>query len=731
MNFKFVKHIAPILLLLAISFAVYSNSLKNGFVNYDDIDLVLENKKIRALNFSNIYSMFSEPTTSDYLPLKELSYALDYYIWKLNPFGFHLTNVILFMMNCLLLYLLTVKIFENEVLSLLSSILFALHPIHAEAVNWVSSRKDVLSGVFFFLSLLLYAYSTSSKTAGADSTPVLAKRIYYICAIVSFIFALFSKPSVIIFPFLLLLYEYCFLTEKNVVRIEQTIIRITPFFIVAVISAAITLSVASEKEVVKTYWGNSPYLTLLIMLGVLFDYAKLLFFPINLNVRYEYWYKIAPSLTPPEPRVVIGTLILIGSIFFLLKFWRKNKTIVFCILWFFITLIPVSNIIPIAILKADRYLYLPSFAFTLFLSLVIFKIHSTPQSGEASCLPAGRKVGGIRLNYLVIFFLIISLCYFTLTSNRNTVWKDSLTLWLDTIKKSPEDELVQNNLGSIYMEKKDYEKAMKHIKEAIKIAPYYVDAHFNLAAIYNKRGQYDQEFKELKKVLELNPNFLNAYISLGNFYEKIGSNDKAIETYKKAMEIDKKSGAPHYNIAVLFSKLGLVDVAEDEYKKAISLDPDLAMAHNNLGNIYFKKRLIKEAIKEYKLAVRHDSKLFEAYNNLGSALSEIGKDEEAINFLKIAIKLKKEKYIPHFNLGRIYMKKKMFVNATREFENVLKLKPDYSEAHTNLGLVFLNLGDREKAKLHFNAALRIDPKDETAIKFLEKLNSKKENADSP
>src|SRR3972149_836057 len=150
---KYLKHIISIFLILVISFIVYSNSLKNGFVNYDDNWLVLENRKIKGLGLENLYNIFSEPTASDYLPLKELSYALDYHFWRLNPLGFHLTNVILFMINCLLVYLLTLKIFEDKALSFFSSLLFTLHPIHAEAVNWISARKDVLSGMFFFLSL--------------------------------------------------------------------------------------------------------------------------------------------------------------------------------------------------------------------------------------------------------------------------------------------------------------------------------------------------------------------------------------------------------------------------------------------------------------------------------------------------------------------------------------------------------------------------------------------------
>ncbi|OGL41021.1 MAG: hypothetical protein A2043_01930 [Candidatus Schekmanbacteria bacterium GWA2_38_9] len=719
---KYLNHFVSICLILAISFAVYSNSLKNDFVNYDDSWLVLENKKIKAINFDNICRMFSEPTASDYLPLKELSYALDYHFWRLKPLGFHLTNVILFMINCLLVYLLTLKIFEDKALSFFSSLLFTLHPIHAEAVNWISARKDVLSGMFFFLSLLFYVLAF--KITG------IKKNLYFISSIISFIFALFSKPSVIILPFLLPLFDYCFLAEKKVFRIERTIIRILPFLVIAGLSTIITLSVASEKEVVKTYWGDSPYLTFLAMLGVVFDYIKLLLFPINLNVRYEVPFP--PSFS--DIRIIAGAILLIAFIVIFFKFRKNNKLVGFCLMWFLITLIPVSNLIPIAILKADRYLYLPSFAFTLGLSLIIFKLCNLEEiSGtvlsenilSSSPLKKGDGVGFLSsfYKYLVfIIFFLISLSCFVLTFSRNTVWKDGLTLWLDTIKKSPEDCLVHNNLGTIYIDKGDHEKGLKHIKEALEINPYYWDAHFNLATIYSKKGKYEQALKELKTVLELNPNFFRAYINAGNIYRQIGATDKAIEAYKKAIEIDKKSGDPHYNLALLFSNNGLFDDAVKEYKEAIKLDPTLAKAYNNLGNIYFKKGLFKEAIEEYKIAVRQNPNLYEVYNNLGSALNEAGNSNEAIKYLKIAARLKKTEIIPHLNLGKIYMEKKMFKDAIEEFERVLDLKPDYYQSHISLGLIFLSLKNKEKAIEHFIKSLSLNPKDKTSEEFLKKIN---------
>lgn len=727
---KYLNHFTSICLILVISFAVYSNSLKNDFVNFDDSWLVLENKKIRTIDFDSIYKMFSEPTASDYLPLKELSYAVDYYFWKFNPFGYHLTNVVLFIINCLLVYLLVFKLFKNKLFALFSCLLFALHPIHAEAVNWISSRKDLLSGAFFFLSLLFYIISTFpktvvnnvstfQKTVGNDVTVIpkilsdtevehyAAKSLCYFLSMISFIFALFSKPSVIILPLLLPLFEYCFLAEKKPLKAEKIILRIMPFFIIAIVSIAITLSVASEKEVVKTYWGGSPYTTFIAMLGIFFDYIKLLFFPINLNVRYDVPFPASFS----DIRVIAGAILFIAFIVISFKSRKHNKLILFCLMWFLITLIPVSNLIPIAILKADRYIYLSSFAFALWLGSVII--------AESSSLRGEGRVRGM------IFFLIISLCFFVLTINRNTIWKNSLILWEDTVKKSPNDDLVYNSLGTVYMNrlKRDYKKAEFYFKKAIQINPDNFQPHLNLSAVYVDREEYDKALTELETSLALNPNDFRTYVNLGNLCKKKGLADKAIEYYRNAMSIDKKSADPHYNLAMLYNDTNMVDNAIEEYRKAISLDPTMARAYNNIGNIYFRKRLIKEAVEEYRMAIKQDRNFYAANNNLGNALNKAGKYDEAIKYLKIAAGLKKTAIIPHLNLGKIYMDRKMFKNAIEEFERVLDLKPDYYQAHISLGIIFLTLGDKERAIEHFSKSLRLNPKDKTSEGFLKKLNS--------
>lgn len=685
-----MKHIKTIFLILVIPLIAYSNSFKNGFVDYDDTFLVIENNKIKDINLKNIYSIFSEPTSTDYLPLKELSFALDYHFWGLNPLGFHLTNIILFMINCLLVYLLILKISNNKNLSFLSSILFAIHPIHAEAVNWVASRKDVLSGVFFFLSILLYAISISNpsltpfskgrkyQTAQSSSVSFTTKRLYYFFSIISFILALFSKPSVITLPLLLPIYEYCFIYEKQSTRIKNTITRIIPFFIIAVISSLITFLVATEKEIVKTYWGDSFYFTFIAMLGVFFDYLKILLFPINLSIRYEF------DFPPSYFKAIIGGIILIAFLFILFKYRKKNRILFFCISWFLITLIPVSNIIPIAILKADRYLYLPSFSFILFLSIVVYNLLRKRINDFNGFKLVEVNFPDLKIispsRYLTFVFLTIFFLYFVLTLNRNVVWENSFSLWSDAVRKEPDSWYARHNLGAAYDSLSRFDEAITEYEASLRINPSHAETYNDLGMVYYNQGRVNEAIKEYKKALMIDTNLYEALVNLGSAYSTQGMLDEAIKEYKRALKINPEKGQAHNNLGAVYEKLGQFEEAIKEYQIALKLNPDLKAIYYNLGKAYYAIGQFNEAVNNYKYALRVNVNPLQVHFELGNVYFKLGNIEEAINEYKAVLKLQPDNEIAHFNLGIAYRDKGLTDDAIKELEIALKINPEFTQA---------------------------------------------------
>ena len=231
--------------LFILSFILYFQTIFHGFVNYDDDWLILDNYKIRTLE--NTARFFTEPTATDYLPMKELSYALNYFFCGVNPAGYHFTDVMLYGLTVVFVFLFLKELSESYLLPVIASIIFLTHPLHAEVVNWASARKDSLSGFFFFASF--YFFVRHLKRVD------LKKSSIYLFSLFLFLLSLLSKPSVIMAPVLLLLVEFSFFNGgKKGFFPQGALKRAMPFIAISLFFAFITLNTAVEQNVVKEYW---------------------------------------------------------------------------------------------------------------------------------------------------------------------------------------------------------------------------------------------------------------------------------------------------------------------------------------------------------------------------------------------------------------------------------------------------------------------------------------------
>jgi len=633
------------LLLIFFSAAIiYFNTLWNDFTNWDDDELILYNYRIQDLNLEKLKKILTTPTVTDYLPLKELSYAIDYYLWKLNPFGFHLSNVVLFVLNCLLVYLIFEFIFKDKFISFIGTIVFTVHPIHVESVAWISGRKDLLSGLFFFLSF--YAYLKNRN----------------IFALLSFILALLSKPTVVILPLVLILYE---LTINKIENKWKTILpKVSPFFIVAVISAFITLKVGVEKGVVKEHIGDTFSVNFMLMNGVFFDYLRLIFLPVNLCMRYMIPIEITF-------KSIMFLILLIIFLIISIKEIKFNSHSLFFLIWSVITILPVSNIIPISTLKADRYLYLPSIAFAAFASILF------------------NKLSGRTLKIKSLFVIMPVLLLFSiLTVERNKVWKNSITLMEDTIKKSPDMFIAYNNLGIAYSDAKLYDKAINSYKKALELNPYFAKAHANIGTLYATVKNYQKSLVEIKSALKLNPNIPGAQFNLGLLYYKIGLLDEAIIQYEKAVRINPE---------------------HEEYRRALS-------------EAKREKELMIKEVTNPEISEKIKLKISNNYNNLGvmELIEKMYGDAEIS--LRKALLYSPENKMAKLNLANIYFLKGDLDNSISEYESVIKSEPNLYKAYWNLGLIYKAKGDKVKASEILNKLLKISPNNQAILKEIEALS---------
>ena len=592
---KFVAVAVGIILLLTT--IVYANSIYNDFTNWDDLSLVVENPAIRSLSIDNLIEIFTPKPGKTYQPVRVLSYAIDYSLWKLNPLGYHLGNIALHGFSAVILYLLLASLLNqirpesslesNRLIAFLASLLFAVHPVNVEAVTWISSRKYGLLAFFYFSSFYFYI-KTSAKGR--------YHRIYYTLSIVSYVLSLLSSPFSVTLPAILFLYDYCRIRDINPYTIiKSRLLSYLPYIVLS-ISQFIILwnsftTTPGPEPAIKSHEMNNIFYTFLTMLRVLYDYMKNLILPLWLNNMYVDY----TSTSLLEYKVILSLLIiffLLGILFFQVR--AGNKVNLFCFGWFVLTWLPVSNIIPISTKMADRYLYLPAVGLFLLFSLAVCNFSHRWFSRKATQL----------VTVPLMAFLVFSLSYFSI--DRNRVWANSQTLWEDSLRKAPAYWVPHMNLGLTMAQQGRIEEAISYYRESLRLNPNSVHTHNNLGVVLLERGQ-------------------------------IGD---AIGHYVAALRLKSDYAETYNNLGVALFRLGDLDKAIAHYREALRLDPDFGKAHNNLGNALVEQGRFAEAIFHYSKALETKAHYPEAHNNLGAALAQQGKLNEAIIQFKSALRLK-------------------------------------------------------------------------------------------
>lgn len=513
-------------LIAAIGLAIYANSLQGKFI-WDDNYLIRDNVYIK--DWSNTTKIFRGDVGtgvgkkfSFYRPFQMFTYMLDYSIWELNVFGYHLTNVILHVLAALLLYWFINVLYNNNLLAFLTSILFIVHPIHTEAVSYISGRADLLALVFMLLCFILYA----------------RKRLHIIM-LLSYALALFSKENSLILPALIVLYHYVF--KK---KIEAK--RFVPLLAIAVLYIIFRLTWLSS---LLPHLSSST--TLLQRLPGFFvaivNYLRLLFFPFGLHMEYG-----DGLFSFREPKATLGITIL--ALLVLYTFKKRADTLsFFSMSWFFLALLPHSNIYPLNAYMAEHWLYVPSIGFFLVLA-----------NGLSSlCRIKNTKI----LSIFLITGLLVFYSY--LTIGQNQTWREPISFYKRTLDYAPDSVRALNSLGIQYRDTGRNEEAITLFKKAIEINPNYEDAYNSLGIVYGSTGKYEEAIAAFKKALEINPYYVEAYNNLGNVYTLMGKNDIAIELYKMALEINPNYAKAHINLALIYFNEKQYDLAIRHCDEAI------------------------------------------------------------------------------------------------------------------------------------------------------------------
>jgi len=513
-----VKKIAALIIFTAI---VYANSLANNFV-LDDSSVILGNKFIKLWkNFPRIFTRsyltpftdtavdhrFGSQETS-YRPVTTASYFIDHALWKNNPFGYHLTNLLLHIFNVILVYTLALLITGTSAAALFAGLLFALHPANAEAVNVISFRDDLLCFTFFISSLIFYI---KLRKPAAKKNPLI-----YAASLCLFLLALFSKEMAISLPLVILLYDWIFNRESEA---GKPLIRPRHFgyFFVLLFYAWIRFSVMrNPTEPAVAYIGGSFFTAMIAMFQAAAAYLKTLVLPLDAHYILPQDPRI--SVNPVfVPAALFSALLVLSVLLFALKARRNFKVAAFCIFWFFVTLLPVSNLWPITNPMAMRYLYIPISGFCILLALALTRRNTF-------------KAGVLAVVILSFY------AFFTTAANRT--WHNNAGFWAEMTKKYPESPLAYYNLGLAYAKARQADTAIPLFKKAISLKPAYADAHRNLGICYLLNGISDKAIEEFNASLNSKPRSADTYNDLGIGYAAKKDYEKAQKMWREALAID-------------------------------------------------------------------------------------------------------------------------------------------------------------------------------------------------
>lgn len=529
------RHNFPILLIATISIAIYANTLKNGFV-FDDEATIVNNTLIKNLN--NLPKLFEKKEyfarsgELSYRPVVTFTYFLDYSLHGLKPWGYHLTNLLLHTINGVLIYLFltlmqkhserhypTLQGKSNKIptiitnLPLLLSLLFVTHPVLTETVNAISFREDLLVLLFYMSTLNIYL-----KIRVATDNKYLTS-IWYFFSCLLYIFSLLSKEMAISLPLIVFCYEWIYADKKN----KISPLMINPYLL-GYISIAFFYSYLrffyfyNLRESPIQPWSITG--RLLTEPWLILDYIKLTLLPVSLSSDYRLVQVSAlsfPSFFLPIALTCIVFILFVG---------KFNKGITFGTLFFVIALMPVYNIIPLSHPFAERYLYLPTVGFILVLGEIIYNVFQS------------RHLN-LKAQYLcaIISIAIMFFSFSSLVIKRNRIWENEYSLWLDIIKKQPNNDMAHTLLGFAYCQKGLEDKAMQEYKIALKLNPVNAHAYNNIGFLYYKAGLMTEAIDAYKMAIKLNPKEPHFHCNLGYAYVQIARFEEAIEEYELALKL--------------------------------------------------------------------------------------------------------------------------------------------------------------------------------------------------
>ena len=668
---------------------------------FDNAVLISRDPRIRHATAQNIGLIFTgeywykSGNLGLYRPLTTFSYLVNYAVFGdgVSPAGYHWVNLALHVVNVALVYALGIAILGDPLMALALAAIWGLHPLLTESVTNIVGRADLLAGFGVLAGLLCYL-----KGAAA----VGRRKLAWLAALASAqAVGLFSKESAAMLPAIMLLYDLAWSGRAGWRK------RAPAYAVLALPFAAFLSLRAGLHTRVLVDFGDNPlagagfWTARITAVKVIGNLLWLFVWPARLSADYSYdavplfgW-----RLDGEDAKAAIALAVWLCAAALAVRWRRTWKSMFFFLAFFFVALLPVSNlIIPIGTIMAERFVYLPSvgLAGCVVVAIGMISVRRTPAAWIAA--------------------VVVCLALVARTHARNLDWHDDLSLWSSAAEVAPGSAKVHNNLGYALLQIPGrLSEALAEYQTALRIRPDYPEAHYNLGnALARVPGRRLEAITEYEAALRIKPGYAEAHNNLGNALLQVQDRlPEAIAEYRAALAIERGYAEAHNNLGnALLQVPGRLPEAIAEYKAALEIQPDYAEAHNNLGNaLLHAPGGLPAAIAQYQAALEERPDYAEAHNNLANAFAQMpGRLADAIPEYQAALRIRPGYSEAHNNLGNALAQMPgRLPEAIAEYQAAVRGDPGLADAHYNLGNALLQMGKFPEARAEFEEVQRIKP----------------------
>ena len=697
-------------LLAAAVIGLYSRTLSHSFINLDDFLFVRDNTHIQqGLTLHGIQWAFTNWMAGLWKPLTWISYMLDIELFGMDAGRIIFMNAVYHAISSVLFFLVLLEFFRRMKsaprfwTSAAIAVVFAIHPLRVESVAWAAERKDVLSVLFWLLTLLAYLHYVKR--------PALLR---YVMIAVPLLLGLMAKPTIVTLPCVLLLLDFWPLgrvsaddvkNPKGRRKIGKLLLEKTPLLAASLILSLITFMSAAEWVSGKAP-GDVTFSEVFSLTIVSFPkYILLLFRPIDLSVIYP-----RPQDALPFVQVLGAALMLVAITVVALRQIRKRPWFAVGWFWFIGTLLPTTNLFihnPYWI--ANRYTYIPHIGLLMIVGQFL-----------------AEWVQRLRISRTVVAVstAAVTLTFMVLTWSEIGAWKSTETLFSRVLQTDPDHPWAHKTLGAEAAARGMHEEAIRRYARALAVRPDDASTLGLMAGSLAEMGEFEAAFERLRRALKHRPGHPNILFQYGTVLARSGADDEAVRKYTAALDVYSRPEIVHFQIGSCLLRQKKYDAAIEHFSKAVELSPFYASAHEYLGTSYYFRYLegwkddLLRAQASCQQALALDPESAQACRTLGTVYEERRLYESALEFYGRAVEVEPDDVESILAVGRILYKLKRNQESIAAFRSALRVDPGHVIAHESLCVLYTLAGEMEAARDHFEAVEAVSAEKAAALQKL-------------